>query len=117
MDIIQVHDKKFTPFLTASNIAARVKKIADEINLDYAEKQPVFIAILNGAFMFAADLFKELTIHSELCFIKLSSYKGTKSSGRVITSIGLDVDLYNRDVVIVEDVIDTGKTLHEFLPQ
>jgi hypoxanthine phosphoribosyltransferase len=117
MDIIQVHDKKFTPFLTASEIATQVKKIAAELNRDYAHKHPLFIAILNGSFMFAADLFKELTIPSELCFIKLASYKGTKSSGQVITSIGLDVDLYNRDAVIVEDIIDTGKTLHKFLPQ
>ncbi len=77
----------------------------------------MFIAILNGSFMFASDLFKELTIEAEICFIKLASYKGTKSTGNVITSIGLDEPLKGRHVVIVEDIVDTGKTLHEFLPQ
>jgi hypoxanthine phosphoribosyltransferase len=67
--------------------------------------------------MFAADLFKYLTIDAEVCFIKLASYRGMKSSGHVITAIGLDVDLYDRDVVILEDIVDTGKTLNEFLPK
>jgi hypoxanthine phosphoribosyltransferase len=67
--------------------------------------------------MFASDLFKELAIDAEICFIKLASYKGTKSTGHVITAIGLDMDLFGRDVVIVEDIVDTGKTLSEFLPQ
>jgi hypoxanthine phosphoribosyltransferase len=67
--------------------------------------------------MFAADLFKELAIDAEICFIKLASYKGTKSTGHVLTAIGLDMDLFGRDVVIVEDIVDTGKTLSEFLPQ
>ena len=67
--------------------------------------------------MFASDLFKQLTIDAEICFIKLASYKGTRSTGQVITAIGLDHDLYNRHVVIIEDIVDTGKTLNEFLPQ
>ena len=79
--------------------------------------KPLFIAILNGSFMFAADLFKYLTIDAEICFIKLASYKGMKSSGHVITAIGLDQDLYGREVVIIEDIVDTGKTLNEFLPK
>ncbi len=77
----------------------------------------MFIAILNGSFMFASDLFKELTMEAEICFIKLASYKGTRSSGHVITSIGLDESLKDRHVVILEDIVDTGKTLSEFLPQ
>lgn len=67
--------------------------------------------------MFASDLFKEITIDAEICFIKLASYKGTKSSGHVITAIGLDMDIIGREVIIVEDIVDTGKTLNEFLPQ
>jgi hypoxanthine phosphoribosyltransferase len=67
--------------------------------------------------MFAADLFKYLTINSEICFIKLVSYKGMKSSGQVVTAIGLDDDLFGKDVIIIEDIVDTGKTLHEFLPK
>jgi hypoxanthine phosphoribosyltransferase len=94
-----------------------VNILAAELNRDYAGKRPLFIAILNGSFMFAADLFKAVTIEAEICFIKLASYKGTKSTGNVITSIGLDEPLNGRHVVIVEDIVDTGKTLHEFLPQ
>ena len=117
MGDIRVHDKQFEPYINASTIAGRIKEIAGELNRDYSDKKPLFIAILNGSFMFAADLYKELHIDAEVCFIKLASYKGTKSTGHVITAIGLDMDLFGRDVVIVEDIVDTGKTLSEFLPQ
>ena len=115
--IIQVQDKKFQPYIKAQQIQEQVGKLAQQINSDYAGRKPLFIAILNGSFMFAADLFKELTIDAEICFIKLASYKGTKSTGNVITSIGLDEPLKNRHVIVVEDIVDTGKTLYEFLPQ
>jgi hypoxanthine phosphoribosyltransferase len=114
---IQVHGKTFKPYLTASALDAAIRRVASEINRDYAGKHPLFIAILNGSFMFAADLFKELTIDAELSFIKLASYKGMKSTGHLVTAIGLDTDLFGRDVVIIEDIVDTGKTLSEFLPQ
>lgn len=117
MSIIRVHDKQFEPYLTANDINSRIKALAQQLDKDYAGKKPLFIAILNGSFIFAADLFKELSIDAEICFIKLASYKGTKSSGQVITAIGLDTDLFGRDVVIIEDIVDTGKTLSEFLPQ
>ncbi len=115
--VIQVLDKKFQPFIKAAQIHEQVEKLAKQLNEDYTDKKPLFIAILNGSFMFASDLFKEITIEAEICFIKLASYKGTKSTGNVITSIGLDESLKNRHVVIIEDIVDTGKTLHEFLPQ
>ena len=114
---IQVFDKTFEPYITATQINEQIKKIAVQLNIDYAGKRPLFIAILNGSFMFASDLFKELTIDAEICFIKLASYKGTKSTGNVITSIGLDIPLTDRHVIIVEDIVDTGKTLDAFLPQ
>ena len=117
MSFIRVNDKKFVPYLTAAQIDEQIKRLGSEINADYAGKRPLFIAILNGSFMFASDLFKELTIEVEICFIKLASYKGTKSTGQVITSIGLDATLTGRHVVIIEDIVDTGKTMHEFLPQ
>lgn len=115
--IIQVHDKKFQPYIKAEQIQEQISKLANQINSDYAGKSPLFVAILNGSFMFAADLFKQITVGAEISFIKLASYKGTKSTGNVITSIGLDESLNGRDVIIVEDIVDTGKTLFEFLPQ
>ena len=117
MSIIQVNDKKFQPYLTAKQIEEQIKRLGAEINRDYGGMRPLFIAILNGSFMFASDLFKELTVDAEICFIKLASYKGTRSTGNVITSIGLDEPLNDRHVIILEDIVDTGKTLSEFLPQ
>jgi hypoxanthine phosphoribosyltransferase len=117
MAIIKVHNKTFETYLSGETIQQRVNEMAAAINKDYTGKKPLFIAILNGSFMFAADLFKQLTIEAELCFIKLASYKGMKSSGKVITSIGLEEDLFGKDVIIVEDIVDTGKTLHRFLPK
>ena len=117
MENIIVHDKEFEPYLSVAEITQKIQQMADAINRDYAGKRPLFIAILNGSFMFAADLFKAVTIDAEICFIKLASYKGTKSSGQVITAIGLDTDLIDRHVIILEDIVDTGKTLSEFLPQ
>ena len=117
MAIIKVHDKTFGPFLSEKDIQGQIKKIAAAINEDYAGMRPMFIAILNGSFMFAADLFKYLSIDAEICFIKLASYKGTSSSGQIITAIGLDVDLIGKDIIIIEDIVDTGKTLNEFLPK
>jgi hypoxanthine phosphoribosyltransferase len=117
MSVIQVHDKKFQPYINAENLQQRIREIAEQLNKDLQGEKPLFIAILNGSFMFAADLFKYLTIDAEISFIKLASYKGTKSTGNVVTAIGLDEDLYGRTVVIVEDIVDTGKTLSQFLPQ
>ena len=117
MAIITVHDKKFTPYLTAAESETQVARVAGEINRDYDGKKPLFIAILNGSFMFASDLLKYVNLEAEISFIKLVSYKGIKSTGKVLTSIGLDADLHRRDVIIVEDIVDTGKTLFQFLPQ
>ena len=115
--IIQVLDKKFQPYIKAEEIQEQIDRVAKEINEDYVDKRPLFIAILNGSFMFASDLFKAITVEAEICFIKLASYKGTKSTGNVVTSIGLDEPLKDRHVIIIEDIVDTGKTLTEFLPQ
>ena len=117
MSSVRVLDKTFEPFLGAIEIDKAIKRLAGEINKDYAGRKPLFIAILNGSFIFAADLFKAITIEAEICFIKLASYKGTKSTGQVITAIGLDIDIHDRHLIILEDIVDTGKTLSQFLPQ
>jgi hypoxanthine phosphoribosyltransferase len=117
MEVIRVHDKDFIPYLSAGEIQRSVQQLARQIREDYEGRTPLFIAILNGSFMFVADLFKHLGTDAELCFIKLASYKGTRSTGQVVTAIGLDMDITGRDVIIAEDIIDTGKTLSQFLPQ
>lgn len=117
MSVIKLHGKTFIPYLPESLILEKIKDLATQLNSDYDGKKPLFIAILNGSFMFASDLFKELQIEAEICFIKLASYKGTKSTGQVITAIGLDTDITDRHIIILEDIIDTGKTMNEFMPQ
>jgi hypoxanthine phosphoribosyltransferase len=117
MTAIQVHDKNFVPYLTAEAIAEKVLQLALQISKDYEDKRPLFLAVLNGSFLFAADLFRNLTIEAEISFIKLASYKGTTSTGNVITAIGLEESLHERHIILLEDIIDTGKTLHGFIPQ
>jgi hypoxanthine phosphoribosyltransferase len=117
MQLVQVRDKQFEPYLSEAAILEKVKGLAVQLNKDYEGKKPLLIAILNGSFIFAADLFRHITIDAEISFIKLASYKGTRSSGHVITAIGLDTDVTGRHVIVIEDIIDTGKTLTAFLPQ
>jgi hypoxanthine phosphoribosyltransferase len=117
MSNIKVLDKEFEPYLSEEIIQSKISELAAELNVAYAGKRPIFLSILNGSFLFTADLFKQITIEAEVCFIKLASYKGTTSSGNVITAIGLDANVSGRDIIILEDIIDTGKTLHHFLPQ
>ena len=117
MSTIKVLDKEFEPYLSEQVIQEKITELAEQLNKEYAGKKPIFLSILNGSFLFTADLFKQITIEAEVCFIKLASYKGTTSSGNVITAIGLDANVNGRDIIIIEDIIDTGKTLHHFLPQ
>src|SRR5829696_534619 len=117
MPTVKLHDKTFDTYLSSETIQQKVQELAEILIKDYEGKRPLCIAILNGSFMFAADLFKYLSIEAEISFIKLVSYRGMKSTGNVITAIGLEDDLFDRDVIILEDIVDTGKTLHEFLPK
>lgn len=117
MSSVELHNRKFKPYIGHDEIEKQVSRIALEIEKDYSGKRPLFVAILNGSFMFASDLFKKLNIEAEISFIKLASYKGTRSTGQVITSIGLDESLKDRHIIIIEDIVDTGKTLFSFLPQ
>lgn len=113
---MQVLDKTFVPFLSKEMIQDKIEKLAEQINTDYFGKNPLFIGILNGSFMFASDLYKHITLPSTISFIKLASYKGTTSTGTVITAIGLEEDLSGRDIILIEDIVDTGKTLSAFIP-
>ena len=115
--IIQVHDKLFKPFISEDKILEQVRRIADEMNKKLAQKDPIFLGILNGAFMFASDLYKQLTFPCQITFLKLASYSGTQSSGSVKQLIGINMELKNRVVVVLEDIVDTGVTLETILMQ
>lgn len=117
MNTVQVHDKVFKPFISREQIQERVKELGAQIDKDYAGLNPIFISILNGSFIFAADLFRYITVDAEISFIKLASYKGTTSTGNVVTAIGMEERLEGRHVVILEDIVDTGKTLSAFIPE
>ncbi|GAA4465088.1 hypoxanthine phosphoribosyltransferase [Nemorincola caseinilytica] len=114
---VTILDKTFVPYITEQEIADRVADMAAQINKDYEGRKPLLIAILNGSFIFAADLFRGLHIDAGISFVKLASYLGTSSTGKVVTAIGMDANITDRHIIIVEDIIDTGKTLHEFLPE
>ena len=112
MSEIWVRDKKFSLFLSENEVLKGVKNVAESISRDLKGKDPLFICVLNGAFIFASDLIKQLDFPCELCFIRLKSYEGTKTEGKVKEIFGLDEEIKNRHVVILEDIIDTGHTMY-----
>ena len=111
MDIIQIKDRKFKPFIPEAVIKEKIKEVADRINRDMKGKNPLFISVLNGAFVFTADLMRMITIPCEVSFVKLASYQGTTSTGTIKEVMGINEDLTGRHIVIVEDIIDTGLTM------
>lgn len=115
MESIKIKDKTFVPFIKESEIKGRVKAVAERINHDMAGKNPLLLAVLNGSFMFAADLMRELTIPCEISFVKLASYQGTTSTGKIKEVIGINEDLTNRTIIIVEDIIESGLTMKRMI--
>ncbi len=114
---VTLWDKQFTIYLTHEQIQSRVQEIGQMINKDYEDRCPLFVAVLNGSFMFASDLLQHLCINCEISFVKLSSYQGTESTGSVQSLIGLEEDLQDRHVIVLEDIVDSGQTLTDLLPQ
>jgi hypoxanthine phosphoribosyltransferase len=115
MDTIQIKDKKFAVSIRHDDIRKAVIRVADEINRDLAGKTPVFLSVLNGAFMFTADLMKYITIPCEVSFVKLASYQGVASTGIIKEVIGINEDISGRTVVVVEDIVDSGFTMQRLL--
>jgi hypoxanthine phosphoribosyltransferase len=108
---MKIRNLEFTPFISEQEVQQKVQSLAEQINHDYKIKTPVFLPVLNGSFMFAADLIKNITIPSRVSFVKVSSYSGTASTGQLKTLVGLDESLFQQNVLIVEDIVDTGFTL------
>jgi hypoxanthine phosphoribosyltransferase len=115
--LIRVHDKHFSPFISAEDIALRVAEMGKNITADYRGKRPLLLSVLNGSFIFTADLARAIETDCEITFVKLSSYKGTSTTGNVQIVLGLDIDLRGRHLIIVEDIVDTGNTLHNFMKE
>lgn len=111
MSTIKVLDKEFVPSIPASDILAKVKTVAEQINADFKGEAPLFLVVLNGAFVFAADLMREICLPAEVSFVKLASYEGTSSTGTVREVIGLNTDITGRPVIIVEDIVESGITM------
>ena len=115
MESIQIKDKKFAISITEEQILKEVDRVAEEINRDLKDKNPLFLSVLNGSFMFTADLMKRITIPCEISFVKLASYQGISSTGKITEVIGVNEDISGRCVVIVEDIVDTGLTMQRLL--
>ena len=115
METIQVKDKKFVVSISEEEILKQVKRVASEINRDFNASEPLFLAVLNGSFMFMSDLIKKIDFNNELSFVKLASYEGTTSTGEVRSLIGLNGSIEGRHVIVVEDIVDTGESIEHMM--
>ncbi len=117
MENVKVLDKEFSIYLPEEKILSQIKKVADQINKDLEGEEPIFMGILNGSFMFASDLYKDITLDSQITFLKLASYQGTSSTGKIKRLIGINEDIKDKTVIIIEDIVDTGNTLDSIIKQ
>ena len=115
MSIVKIKDKTFETSISEADIKTRIKEVAARINKDMADKNPLFLGVLNGAFIFAADLMREVTIPCEISFVKLASYQGITSTGKVHEVLGINEDLTGRHIIVVEDIVDTGRTMKQMI--
>lgn len=113
MQTIKIKDLSFKPFIAEDELQGLIRNVAQQINNDYKGKTPLFIGVLNGSFMFMGDLMKSIDLECLVSFVKLASYEGTETTGKVNQLIGLNESLEGQDVIIVEDIVDTGNTLEK----
>ncbi len=115
MQEVKVLDRQFSVYLTEEEIQSRISALAEKINEDLKGRDVLFFGILNGSFLFAADLFRQITLEAQISFIKLASYDGTRSSGKIKELIGWNEDISGKTVVVIEDIVDTGSTLERII--
>lgn len=116
-NMLAINDKTFVPFIAADAIQTRIQELAEQINQEYINRKPLIVVVLNGAFIFAADLLKNLTIPCEVTFIRVASYTATESTGQLKQILGLSESITNRDLIVIEDIVDTGLTICEVCDQ
>ena len=114
---MKIKNLEFQHFIREEQVLQKVQSLADALNKDYKDKTPVFLPVLNGSFMFAADLIKHVSIPCKISFVKVSSYQGVASTGQLKTLVGIDESLFNQDIIIVEDIVDTGFTLEKIIDE
>ncbi len=117
MSTVQILDKSFSLYLSEEEILSKIKSLANQMNEDLKNEDVIFLGILNGSFMFASDLYKDINIDSHISFLKLASYDGTSSTGKIKRLIGINEDIKDKTVVVIEDIVDTGNTLESIIKQ